>query len=162
VAEVVKVCPELKFNFVGGSEEDSLNPGNKPGWITKRQEVFSRSNVSAVGKVPQALIADWAWHAGINCMPYDQSHPFNIASCPTKIMDYLASGRPVLSTPVPECTLYPEWIRVEHQMERTSQWLKASAVNPVRYNAAQVRFAASNRWSDRADMLLQTLHNPPT
>ncbi len=41
-------------------------------------------------------------------IPYRADHPFNIACCPTKIMDYMAAGRPVVSTDLPECELYSD------------------------------------------------------
>jgi hypothetical protein len=39
-------------------------------------------------------------------IPYLEDHPFNLVCCPTKIMDYMATGRPIVSTALPECQLY--------------------------------------------------------
>ncbi len=39
-------------------------------------------------------------------IPYQTDHPFNIACCPTKILDYMVTGRPIVSTALPECQLY--------------------------------------------------------
>lgn len=45
-------------------------------------------------------------------IPYHADHPFNRAACPTKIMDYMATSRPVVTTPVPECRLYDHLFEV--------------------------------------------------
>ncbi len=42
----------------------------------------------------------------LGLIPYRVDHPFNVACCPTKIMDYMAAGRPVVSTDLPECRLH--------------------------------------------------------
>ena len=39
-------------------------------------------------------------------MPYACDHPFNTACSPTKIMDGMGSGRPIVATSIPECRLY--------------------------------------------------------
>jgi teichuronic acid biosynthesis glycosyltransferase TuaH len=39
-------------------------------------------------------------------MPYAREHPFNTACSPTKIMDGMGSGRPIVATSIPECRLY--------------------------------------------------------
>ncbi|MEB3310430.1 MAG: hypothetical protein VKJ02_09365 [Snowella sp.] len=47
------------------------------------------------------------------------NHPFNQADCPTKFMDGIASVRPILSTDIPECRLYPDWITIFDLIEDT-------------------------------------------
>ena len=39
-------------------------------------------------------------------IPYAQDDRFNRACSPTKIMDGLGSGRPIVATAIPECRLY--------------------------------------------------------
>jgi len=39
-------------------------------------------------------------------IPYAQNDRFNRACSPTKIMDGLGSGRPIVATAIPECRLY--------------------------------------------------------
>ena len=41
-------------------------------------------------------------------IPYLREHPFNQACSPTKIMDGMGSGRPIVATAIPECRLYAE------------------------------------------------------
>ena len=96
-------CPDLTFRFVGGADPEA----RATPWERARAEAFRRPNVDYVGRVPQEAVAAHYWSFAVNWIPYDAAHPFNRAACPTKIMDGLGSGRPMVSTPVPECRLYP-------------------------------------------------------
>lgn len=62
-------------------------------------------NVHALGWHPQAEIASYNQAFDVCLIPYDVVHPFNLACCPTKIMDTMGSGRPMVSTAIPECRL---------------------------------------------------------
>ena len=45
-------------------------------------------------------------------IPYRIDHPFNRACNPTKIMDAMGSGRPIVATAIPECRLHAERFHV--------------------------------------------------
>jgi glycosyltransferase involved in cell wall biosynthesis len=149
VADVVERCPELEFTIVGGPI------GGMPSeeWQHERAWVLRQPNVEHPGRVPQAAVSDYYQSHAVNWIPYDLDHPFNRASCPTKIMDGIASGRPVVSTSVPECEQYPEWITIADDPAAMADALRTHAApdahNPERMNR-QVEFARSNTWVDRA------------
>ena len=110
---------------------------------------------AAVGPVRQEDVPGHYGSFGVNWIPYATDHAFNQAACPTKIMDGLASGRPMLSTDVPECRLYPEWITVadtSKEMEGKIRGLLGAADDPGRA-ARQVEFARGHVWKNRADLL---------
>ena len=44
----------------------------------------------------------------VTLIPYRMDHPFNRACNPTKIMDSMGSGRPIVATAIPECRLHTE------------------------------------------------------
>ena len=49
-----------------------------------------------MGWQPQDRIAAFNRAFDVCLMPYSPDHPFNRVCCPTKIMDYMATGRPVV------------------------------------------------------------------
>ena len=51
-------------------------------------------------------------------IPYRPDHPFNRVCCPTKIMDYMGTGRPIVSTALPECRLYGHLFDVVEDADR--------------------------------------------
>lgn len=109
VLAVATGMPDVKFAFMGDTQ-DVAGGGNRVEWMRHREESFKLPNVLRLPKVAQNEVKSLYWPSAINWIPYDIDHPFNVASCPTKIMDGLASGRPLLSTRVPECLLYPDWL----------------------------------------------------
>ena len=106
--------------FVGGLEGYS-GAVNLPNWRQHRAAALYLPNVRHIGKVPQEQVKKCYWSFAINWIPYAINHPFNQASCPTKIMDSIATGRPVLSTAIPECRLYPERIKIFRSAEEAAE-----------------------------------------
>ena len=149
VAAVVEQCPELMFKIVGGPIEEEPSTD----WERERARVLRQSNVEHPGRVPQDDVPRYYQSRAVNWIPYDLDHPFNRASCPTKIMDGIASGRPVVSTSVPECTHYPEWITIADEPGETAEVLQAQAA-PGAHDSErarrQVAFAREHTWERRA------------
>ena len=156
VDAVTATCSDLQFRFVGGIEEGKQDAP----WQNVRERVLGRTNVKAMGRVLQGEVANYYWASSVNWIPYDPEHPFNVASCPTKIMDGLASGRSLVSTPVPECTLYPEWIDLADTPEEMVTVLrsKARAFDAER-GRRQVERARKHTWPHRAKELRHLLKN---
>jgi hypothetical protein len=50
-------------------------------------------------------------------IPYRKDDPFNQVCSPTKIMDGMGSGRPIVATAIPECRLYSELFDVAEDDE---------------------------------------------
>jgi teichuronic acid biosynthesis glycosyltransferase TuaH len=75
-------------------------------WQDDVRRLLARSNVFAMGWRSQEMISRYNRAFDVVLIPYRTDHPFNIACCPTKIMDSMGSGRPIVSTDLPECRLY--------------------------------------------------------
>ncbi|HEX8203867.1 MAG TPA: glycosyltransferase [Isosphaeraceae bacterium] len=75
-------------------------------WIATAQRCLSLPNVHALGWRPQEAIGRYNAAFDVCLIPYRADHPFNRVCCPTKIMDYMGTGRPIVSTALPECQLY--------------------------------------------------------
>ncbi len=167
VGETARALPDMEFVFVGGPG-GAGGGGVHPDWETQRAAALALPNVRRVGPVPQAEVPDHYWNFRVNWIPYATDHPFNRASSPTKIMDGLASGRPMVSTDLPECRLYPDWITLARdapEMIAALTRVMDAATDPVRAGR-QVAFAHGNTWTNRARALLVSLpaspaHAPP-
>ena len=151
--ETILRTPELTYEFVGkrtGNEDDA--------WAQRRKRVFDLPNVRYLGPVPQSEVYIYYWRSAVNWMPYDTRHPFNIACCPTKILDSLASGRSLVSSDLPECRNYPDYVQIAESPEAAADLLR-KAVD--RHDALDARarrdFAATNTWVHRAERLSSLL-----
>jgi teichuronic acid biosynthesis glycosyltransferase TuaH len=83
-----------------------------PSWVDEYRECVRRPNVHALGWRPQAELPQYLRAFDVNLIPYRVDHPFNRACSPTKLMDGMGSGRPIVSTDLPECRLYADLIDV--------------------------------------------------
>jgi glycosyltransferase involved in cell wall biosynthesis len=89
--------------------------GAKPGirrqrepWFISWVEFSVLPNVHHLGWRPQADLPRYYRAFDVNLIPYDMADRFNRASSPTKIMDGMGSGRPIVATAIPECQLYDQ------------------------------------------------------
>jgi len=159
IYQVAQACPEITFVFVGGLDGNACKISEQD-WQADREAVLALPNVRHIGKVPQGQVAQYYWSFAVNWIPYAVTDPFNQACCPTKIMDGIASARPILSTDIPECRLYPEWISIFHSAaEAIAQIHEGLAVGEKlearKKRLKQLEFARQHTWSIRA----QTLEN---
>jgi teichuronic acid biosynthesis glycosyltransferase TuaH len=103
MARLAAANPTASMVLVG-----RVGPDGDASWQVDRHRCLSMPNVHAIGWRPQTTIDAYNRSFDLGLIPYRVDHPFNIASCPTKIMDYMAAGRPVVATDLPECRLYPD------------------------------------------------------
>jgi teichuronic acid biosynthesis glycosyltransferase TuaH len=87
-------------------------PQPRAAWYQAFRRAVALPNVHRLGWRTQDEIARFNAAFDVCLIPYQADHPFNRAACPTKIMDYMATSRPVVTTPVPECRLYDHLFEV--------------------------------------------------
>ena len=113
--------PEASIVVVGRVRDAVAEP-----WWDACSRFLSRTNVHAVGWRPQDEIARYYQAFDVCLIPYRVDHPFNRACNPTKIMDAMGSGRPIVATALPECRLHAERF---HVVENDEEF--ASAVRDI-------------------------------
>jgi glycosyltransferase involved in cell wall biosynthesis len=90
-------------------------------WWEACARFLSRPNVFALGWRPQQEIARYYQAFDVCLIPYKTDHVFNQSCNPTKIMDAMGSGRPIVASALPECRLHAERFHVvENDIEFTS------------------------------------------
>ena len=108
--------PEASIVVVGRLRDAVAEP-----WWEACSRFLSRPNVHALGWRPQEAVARYFQSFDVCLIPYRIDHPFNRACNPTKIMDAMGSGRPIVATALPECRLHAERFHVlENDEEFTS------------------------------------------
>lgn len=149
VGEVAKLLPDIPFKFVGSLQKLETGLSSET-WEEERQEALHLPNVEHIGPVRQSEVVDHYWRYAVNWMPYDILHPFNIASCPTKIMDALASGRPFISTPIPEVETLRERIYIASNADALAKRIEELIDDTEYDSSAQVAFTRGQTWDIRA------------
>lgn len=103
LARVAEANPRASLVLVG-----RVGPDDGEAWQALRRRCLAMSNVHAIGWRSQATIDAYNRAFDVALIPYRVDHPFNVSCSPTKIMDYMAAGRPVVSTDLPECRLHSD------------------------------------------------------
>lgn len=125
-----------------------VGPDGPASWQADRRRCLDRPNVHAIGWRDQAAIDAYNRSFNLGLIPYRVDHPFNIACCPTKIMDYMAAGRPVVSTDLPECRLYDHVFDVVPPVDFAAAVARRLALGP-NDGRATVRWELARRESCR-------------
>ena len=97
---VARHLPEVRFVLVGSC---SLPDG----W-------FTEPNVFLVGQRPYAEVAAYMAAFDVLIMPWNQNEWIRACN-PVKLKEYLAVGRPIVSTPFPELDSYEGLIETAHE-----------------------------------------------
>ncbi len=105
--ELSAAFPEVSIVVVGRVRDHVDEP-----WWEQCSRFLSRPNVHALGWRPQAALPRYYQAFDVCLIPYRVDHPFNRACNPTKIMDAMGSGRPIVATAIPECRLHSERFQV--------------------------------------------------
>jgi glycosyltransferase involved in cell wall biosynthesis len=153
VHAVAREAGEWSFVFVGRSPagpEPSAG-GRRPDWFRHFQAAISLPNVRLPGPVPQADVGRANQSFDVCWMPYATDHEFNRASCPTKIMDYLAGGRPVVATPLPECGLHSDVISVVRDPAGMTAALAAALEDTSDRRRNRLSWARDHTWARQAE-----------
>ncbi|MDT0166888.1 glycosyltransferase [Actinotalea sp. AC32] len=122
------------------------------------EEVLGDPRVDWRGPVGPDVVAAELARADVGLVPYDASS-FNAASFPLKILEYLAAGVPVVSTPLPAL----DWLASPHVAvhEDPATFGAAAAATGAgadeSVRAATRAFAADHTWQRRAEDWLAVL-----
>jgi len=139
---VAKRVPEANFVLVGGR--------------SLPEEAVAGANVVLLGRKPYAEVAEYMAACDVLIMPWNRNEW--IAGCnPVKLKEYLAVGRPVVSTPFPELEAWRDVVTVADDAEAFAGALRAALTAP-HDPARGRRRVAGHTWESRLDQVLDSLH----
>lgn len=139
--EIARRMPDAQFVVVGAC---SLPEGWCP-----------HPNVHLLGQRPYESVAAYMAACDVLIMPWNSS-PWIRACNPVKMKEYLAVGRPVVSTPFDELAHYRGFITEAQGAEAFVAAIRAALENPG--DAAQRRLRVEREtWKAKGDSALETL-----
>jgi teichuronic acid biosynthesis glycosyltransferase TuaH len=155
VGQLAAAIPEGSIILVG--REPSV--ASKSEWHDSYRRAVARPNVHRVGWRPQADLGRYNASFDVCLIPYQTNHPFNIASCPTKLMDYMATSRPVVTTALPECRLYADLFAVAESPDEFIAAVKTIVDRGSDDGRSALRWEAARAgtWERTSEALLQRL-----
>lgn len=156
-----RLGPRVDLNLLiavadGGAPLLLVGPRD-PGWGGAAfDELVARPDVQWCGEVPARDLPAYLASARVGVVPY-ADRPFNRASFPLKVLEYLAVGLPVVSTPLPAMEWFPaRWVATTNDASFGAA-VTATVRAPIDRRAAADRrvFAAQHTWDARAVSLLE-------
>lgn len=139
--EVVGQLPECQFVLVGGC---SLPEGWCP-----------HANVHLLGRKPYDDIAGYMAACDVLLMPWNRSDWIKACN-PVKLKEYLAVGRPIVSTPFPELERYSHLVRTADSAESFAEAIRQALAEPHDPGPGR-SFVHDKTWHRRGEMALEEL-----
>jgi len=100
LVESAKAYPEWDFVLVGAVTDCDLTEAKKT------------ENIHFVGEVPYGILTEYSGAFDVCLIPF-KIIELTLCSNPVKVYEYLAAGKPVVSTGLPEVRLLSEYVYVE-------------------------------------------------
>ena len=140
-----------------GPRRSSFAPG-------RFERLVAQPGVHWAGPQPYAALPGYLRLMDVGLTPYVDD-AFNRASYPLKTLEYLAAGRPVVSTPLPAAVgLGTDLVLLGAGAGAFVQGVRAAALqaSDPRLVRARRAFASTHSWRARADQLMSLFDTPPT
>ena len=127
---------------------------HEPG-LAKR--LSARPDVRLLPPVPQTELAAWYRRFDVCSIPH-LDNPHTRGNDPLKIYEYLAAGRPVVSTGISGSAAFPEHVAVEEAAEGFARAVhEARRTDSPDLSAGRARAVESHSWDSRAATILNLL-----
>lgn len=142
IARVVRASPEFDFVFVG--------PSDGRGDVAR---IALLPNAVFLGHRPYARVPAYVQAFDVCWIPFRSGRVAQSAN-PVKVYEYLALGKPVVSTPVADTDSFAGLVAVGRTAEEITDLLRAAVREPPADADARRAFAAANSWDARARQIV--------
>ena len=112
------------------------------------------SNIKLIGEVPYADAASWVHSFDVALIPFKLTE-LTLCTSPVKVYEYLAAGKPVVATALPELQFMGNWVQVAKNADQFMQHLEAAMMESSDQKRAALRaeWARQHDWTARVDQL---------
>jgi glycosyltransferase involved in cell wall biosynthesis len=149
----VELVEKLARRFSTGTVA-LVGPDFLPAATRTRLDVLG--NVRRVPPVPYARIPDYMRAFDVCIVPHRVS-PFTESLNPIKLWEYLAAGKPIVSTPVPGFRDYPQHVHLGADVEGFADGIRAALGEDSARSEARRRDAQQHSWDRRVDAVVQVM-----
>ena len=146
VASAARRFPDWEFVLVGSTDYGDVS------------KVRKLENVKLVGEVPYTEAASWVHSFDVALIPFRLTE-LTLCTNPVKVYEYLAAGKPVVATALPEVKLMDDVVHVAADHARFMDLLGVAMDESGDQARAQERtqWALGHDWSDRVDRLQDSI-----
>ena len=121
------------------------------------RRIKARENVQLLGAQPYERIPDIVSTFDVCTIPF-AVNDLTRAICPLKLHEYLAAGKPVVSTDLPEVRQFCEVVYVARSAREFEQMVEqALAEDCPELRQRRIQIARENSWAKRAETMLRAM-----
>jgi glycosyltransferase involved in cell wall biosynthesis len=145
--------PEWQMDIVGPQDQDEQLL-QQPDY----QAFATAPNVRLLGPKPYRDLPIYMRGFDVCILPYTAHDPFNVHCSPLKLYEYLATGKPIVSTDLPAVRPFSGLIRIARDQDEFARQT-AAALKERDGRLVQRRLAAAreNSWERRAEQVSRVL-----
>ena len=142
VVAAARQYPEWDFVLVGSTAYCDIS------------EAEALDNVKLIGEVPYTEAAGWVHSFDVALIPF-KLNKLTLCTNPVKMYEYLAAGKPVVSTDLPEVRLVRDMVHVAESRERFIELLAVAMTecNDRQRAARRIEWAGKHDWAARYEQL---------
>jgi hypothetical protein len=138
IDQVTAAVTDADFVFVGPWQANA--PVDK---------LRARPHVTFLGPRPYETVPSYMAAFDVCWVPFDRSR-ISAAANPVKIYEYLALGKPVVTTPVADTDRFDGLLYVGDSIDQIATHLRSALQNPAAQQEQRIAFARKNDWRARA------------
>ncbi|WP_197995474.1 glycosyltransferase [Gimesia algae] len=148
VIKAARECPEYDFVLIGNTYQCN----------TKTAETVS--NIHFIGEVPYRNLKEYLYAFDVCLIPFKLTELIQHTN-PVKLYEYLASGKPVVATAMPELLLVDHVVSIAHDADSFVTKIREAyeTKDEIQEIEARKSFAFENKWSNRVDQLEQVIQS---
>ncbi len=140
--------PEWQFVFVGSPIVDHKTKALK--------KLTHLPNVHMIGSVPRKYVPAYVNYFDICLIPY-KNNEYNEASFPLKFWEFMATGKPIIASGVPELKEYEPMIAYAKNPKDFSEKIRAILASGAIVDTRRSSLASKHGWDNRARELKKLL-----
>lgn len=120
------------------------------------KKLAARENVQWLGAIPRRRVPGYVQNFDICLIPY-RANEYNAASFPLKFWEFMASGKPIVVSGVPELKVYQPLIGYAENADEFIQMCEGALREGREKSAERVALAHQHGWEQRVERLLALL-----
>jgi glycosyltransferase involved in cell wall biosynthesis len=109
-----------------------------------------------LGSVPREDVPAYVAYFDICLIPY-KNNTYNEASFPLKFWEFMATGKPIVASGVPELEEYEPMIAYATTTQEFSQKIADTIKSGIEINQKRITLASQHGWENRANELKKLL-----
>ncbi|WP_053982968.1 glycosyltransferase [Niameybacter massiliensis] len=149
VKYVAQQCKEYKFLFIGWEYDNSLS----------KSDISDLENVTILGPINYTELPIYAAEFDVSIIPF-KVNEITESTSPIKLFEYMALGRPVVTTAMPECMLYEPVLIARDREEFVLKLREAIRLQDnAKYLSKLNECALENTWQAKAKDLIKLIQS---